>query len=316
MRLIVVSGRSGSGKTTALQVLEDTGFYCVDNLPVALLPALAAEVRNAVQSEGGTRLARVAVGIDARNVPGQLERFPQLLREIATEFTLAGGGECEVIYLDANDQTLLKRFAATRRKHPLSSGTLSLAEAIEREREMLEPITTLADLVIDTSQLTVHGLRDLVRERVVGKAHKGMALLFESFGFKHGVPPDADLVFDVRCLPNPYWVAHLRQHTGLEQPVIEFLDRHDEVQDMIRDLFAMLDKWLPRFEQNDRQYMTVAIGCTGGYHRSVYVVERLARMLEGVAAHVQVRHRELGQAATADEAGKDAGTTNARGGAA
>ncbi|MFZ5757873.1 MAG: RNase adapter RapZ [Pseudomonadota bacterium] len=295
MRLIVVSGRSGSGKTTALQVLEDTGFYCVDNLPVALLPQLAAEIGR----DDSARLARVAVGIDARNVPGQLERFPQILRDIATEMTLAEGGECEVMYLDANDDTLLKRFAATRRKHPLSSGTVSLAEAMENERTLLEPIATLADLVIDTSQLTVHGLRDLVRERVVGKSHKGMGLLFESFGFKHGVPPDADIVFDVRCLPNPYWIAHLRQHTGLEQPVIEFLDGHAEVQDMISDLSAMLDKWLPRFEQNDRQYMTVAVGCTGGYHRSVYVVEQLARKLEGVAAHVQIRHREL-----ADSSGK------------
>ena len=291
MRLIIVSGRSGSGKTTALQVLEDAGFYCVDNLPVALLPTLAAEIGR----DDSATLARVAVGIDARNVPGQLERFPQLLREIATEMTLAEGGDCEVMYLDANDDTLLKRFAATRRKHPLSSDTVSLAEAMENERSLLEPIATLADLVIDTSQLTVHGLRDLVRERVVGKSHKGMGLLFESFGFKHGVPADADIVFDVRCLPNPYWIAHLRQHTGLEPPVIAFLDGHAEVQDMLADLSAMLDKWLPRFEQNDRQYMTVAIGCTGGYHRSVYVVERLAKMLDGVAAHVQIRHRELSQ---------------------
>lgn len=303
MRLIVVSGRSGSGKTTALQVLEDSGFYCVDNLPVALLPTLAAEVQREVQREsqhdGSARPAKVAVGIDARNVPGQLARFPHLLREIATETTLAGGGECEVIYLDASDDTLLTRFASTRRKHPLSSETIPLAEALIQERSLLEPIAMLADLVIDTSQLTVHGLRDLIRSRVVGKSHKGMALLFESFGFKHGVPPDADVVFDVRCLPNPYWVAHLRQHTGLETPVIEFLDNHAEVQEMIADLFALLDKWLPRFEQNDRQYMTVAIGCTGGYHRSVYVAERLAKGLADVAAHVQVRHRELSQQAGA-----------------
>ncbi len=299
MRLIIVSGRSGSGKTTALQVLEDAGFYCVDNLPVALLPTLAAEIRTDAQQSDKPRLGNVAVGIDARNVPGQLSRFPQLLREIATEFTLAGGGDCEVMYLDANDETLLKRFAATRRKHPLSSGSMSLAEAIEHERVLLEPIATLTDLVIDTSQLTVHGLRDLIRARVVGKAHKGMGLLFESFGFKHGVPADADIVFDVRCLPNPYWIPHLREHNGLQQPIIEYLDGHAEVQDMVHDLFAILDKWLPRFEQNDRQYMTVAIGCTGGYHRSVYVVERLAKMLEGVAAHVQVRHRELAHAGDA-----------------
>lgn len=297
MRLIVVSGRSGSGKTTALQVLEDAGFYCVDNLPVALLPALASEVHQDAQRGANTRLSRVAVGIDARNVPGQLERFPQLLREIANEATLAGGGSCEVIYLDAGDDTLLTRFASTRRKHPLSSDTVPLAEALIHERSLLEPIASLADLAIDTSSLTVHGLRDLVRARVVGKSHKGMALLFESFGFKHGVPPDADLVFDVRCLPNPYWVPHLRQHTGLEPQVIEFLDGQAEVQEMIGDLFALLDKWLPRFEQNDRQYMTVAIGCTGGYHRSVYVAERLAKALADVAAHVQVRHRELLQQA-------------------
>lgn len=291
MRLIVVSGRSGSGKTTALQVLEDTGFYCVDNLPVALLPSLAAEVHR----DESTLLKKVAVGIDARNVHAQLGEFPKLLREIADGMTSAGGGDCEVIYLDADDNTLLTRFAATRRKHPLSSASVPLAEAMQQERELLEPIASLADLVVDTSQLTVHGLRNLVRERVVGKSHKGLALLFESFGFKHGVPHDADLVFDVRCLPNPYWLPQLRAHTGLEAPVIEYLDGHGEVQEMIEDLALYLDKWLPRFEQNDRQYMTVAIGCTGGYHRSVYVVERLAKRLAGVAAHVQVRHRELTQ---------------------
>lgn len=284
MRLIVVSGRSGSGKTTALQVLEDTGFYCVDNLPVALLPALAAEIRR----DDSAKLGRVAVGIDARNVPGQLAAFPQLLREIA-----ATGGSCEIIYLDADDDTLLKRFAATRRKHPLSSAQWSLAEAITQERALLEPIAALADLVIDTSPLTTHELRNLVRDRVVGKSGKGLALLFESFGFKNGVPPDADLVFDVRCLPNPHWVPHLRQHTGLEAAVIEFLDAHDEAQEMIADLAQLLGKWLPRFEQSDRQYMTVAVGCTGGYHRSVYIVERLARLLAGTAAHIQIRHREL-----------------------
>lgn len=290
MRLIIVSGRSGSGKTTALQVLEDAGFYCVDNLPVALLPALAADTRR----DNSPQLARVAVGIDARNVSGQLERFPDLLQEIT-----AGGSACEVIYLDAGDDTLLKRFAATRRKHPLSNEQMSLAEAITWEHTLLEPIASLADLIIDTSQLTVHGLRNLVRDRVAGKTAQGLALLFESFGFKHGVPPDADLVFDVRCLPNPYWVPHLRQHTGLETAVIDFLDRHEDVQEMVADLTQLLSKWLPRFEQSDRQYMTVAIGCTGGYHRSVYVAERLAQQLAGTAAHIQIRHRELPPAATA-----------------
>ncbi|MFP5384395.1 MAG: RNase adapter RapZ [Gammaproteobacteria bacterium] len=284
MRLVIVSGRSGSGKSTALQSLEDTGFYCVDNLPVALLPALAGSLRR----DETAQLSRVAVGIDARNVRGQLERFPELLNDLQQEV-----GSCEIIFLDADDDTLLKRFSATRRKHPLSSGTLPLTDALMHERALLEPISTLADLVIDTSQLSVHGLRDMIRHRVVGKSHQGLALLFESFGFKNGVPPDADFVFDVRCLPNPYWVPHLRGHTGLEPQVIEFLDAHAEVQEMVSDIARLLTAWLPRFEQNDRQYMTVAIGCTGGYHRSVYVVERLASEFSGVWAPIQIRHREL-----------------------
>jgi UPF0042 nucleotide-binding protein len=289
MRLVVVSGRSGSGKSTALQVLEDTGFYCVDNLPVALLPALAAQL----SSEGN--LKRAAVGIDARNVPGQLERFPQLLRELESN-----GDGCEIIYLDADDDTLLKRFSATRRKHPLSTDSIPLAEALEQERRLLEPIATLADLVVDTSQLTVHGLRTLVRERVVGKQHKGLALLFESFGFKNGVPPDADFVFDVRCLPNPYWDTALRAQTGLDREVQGFMRSHADVQVMVDDIAALLLRWLPRFAENDRSYMTVAIGCTGGQHRSVYVSERLAEALAGAAAHVQVRHRELAAAQQGD----------------
>lgn len=284
MRLVIISGRSGSGKTIALQALEDAGFYCIDNLPMALLPMLASEIRR----DQSPRLAKVAVGIDARNVPGQLERFQYLLREIEADV-----GSCEVIFLDAGDDNLLSRFSATRRKHPLSSAEMPLADALKHERILLDPIAARADLVIDTSWLTVHGLRDLIKERVVGKAQQGMGLLFESFGFKNGVPPDADMVFDARCLPNPYWLPHLRAHNGLEQPIIEFLDGQEQAQELIADIGDLLHRWLPRFELSDRHYMTVAVGCTGGYHRSVYVIERLAARMKECCAHVQVRHREL-----------------------
>lgn len=284
MRLVIISGRSGSGKSTALQALEDAGFYCVDNLPVALLASLATSLKQ----DETAQLTRVAVGIDARNVRGQLERFPEMLQALKHQVDA-----CETLFLDANDDTLLKRFSATRRRHPLSREGVPLGEALDIERELLEPISLLADLVMDTSQLSVHGLRDLVRDRIVGKSSQRMTLLVESFGFKNGVPPDADFVFDVRCLPNPYWESHLRAHTGLEPGVIGFLDAHESVQEMLSDISGLLMRWLPHFEQNDRQYMTVAVGCTGGYHRSVYIVERLALRLRDCCHSVLVRHREL-----------------------
>lgn len=284
MRLVIISGRSGSGKSTALQALEDAGFYCVDNLPVALLPSLAASL----EADETARMTRVAVGIDARNVRGQLEHFPEMLQALKPHVD-----SCETLFLDAGDETLLKRFSATRRRHPLSGEGIPLGEALAIERTLLEPISLLADLVMDTSQLSVHGLRDLVRDRIVGKSKQHLTLLVESFGFKNGVPPDADFVFDVRCLPNPYWEPHLRAHTGLETGVVAFLDAHDSVQEMLSDISRLLVHWLPHFEKNDRQYMTVAVGCTGGYHRSVYIVERLAIRLRDCCHSVLVRHREL-----------------------
>jgi len=285
MKLVIISGRSGSGKSTALHLLEDLGYYCIDNMPSGLLPALISEM----QHQDMPREA-IAISIDARNVPVNLERFPETIATIDKT-----GIEYAIAYLDADDQTILTRFSATRRKHPLSSATISLEEAIKKESELLDPIVTLADLKIDTSNLSLHQLRDIVKKQVAQQTDTTMALLFESFGFKHGVPSDADLVFDVRCLPNPYWDPVLRKYNGRDQQIIQFLEEQPIVEDMCTDLCNYLTKWLPKFEANNRSYMTVAIGCTGGHHRSVYLSERLAKHFSEKLNNVQVRHRDLNQ---------------------
>jgi RNase adapter protein RapZ len=282
MKLIILSGRSGSGKTTALQALEDLGHYCVDNLPLGLLPTLARQL----QAEEHY-IDRIAVGIDARNLPNQLNDFPAIYEQVK-----ALGMSCEVVFLDADDETLLKRFSATRRKHPLSNDNLSLVEAIDREGEMLSCIRAVANLVIDTSRLDLHTLRDLIRDRVAKRRDK-LSLLVESFAYKRGVPHDADLVFDVRVLPNPYWDHSLRHLTGRDEPVREYLDQQIESTQMLEDISQFLHDWLPRYEKNDRTYMTVAIGCTGGQHRSVYMVEALVARLTHLGVEVQCRHLEL-----------------------
>jgi UPF0042 nucleotide-binding protein len=284
MKLIIISGRSGSGKSTALNVLEDVGYYCIDNLPIGLLfPLTEAALQNHRQ-----RLSKIAVSIDARNLSNELSNFGDIYSELSEKPI-----DIEIIYLDALNQTLFKRFHATRRKHPLSSDTLSLKEAIEAERKLLEPISSRADLSIDTSDLGMYELRDMIKERVAGHKMQDLALLFQSFGFKHGVPIDADIVFDVRCLPNPYWDHSLRQYTGLEQPVIDFLARQPESDEMIQDIANYLTKWLPRFRASNRSYMTIAIGCTGGQHRSVYICELLRKQFSALYGNVQVRHKEL-----------------------
>ncbi|WP_158155194.1 RNase adapter RapZ [Pseudomonas sp.] len=284
MRLIIVSGRSGSGKSTALDVLEDNGFYCIDNLPAGLLPELAE--RALVRTELAQPL--VAVSIDARNLPSDLSRFPQLLQEARDKHI-----QCDVLYLDADEETLLKRFSETRRRHPLSNTSRSLAEAIRVETDLLSPIADLADLKINTTHLNLYQLRDSLKLRLLNKPEPGTAFLIESFGFKRGMPVDADLVFDVRCLPNPYWKPELRDHSGLEQPVIDYLAAQPDVEDMYQDIASYLQKWLPRFAASNRAYVTVAIGCTGGHHRSVYITERLGQALQQTLKNVQVRHRDL-----------------------
>jgi UPF0042 nucleotide-binding protein len=285
MKLIIVSGRSGSGKSTVLHVLEDLGFYCIDNLPIGLLVPLTQE---AMSQSSSSRLSKMAVSIDARNLSGELSNFEKLYQSLQET-----GVTTEIIYLDADEQSLLQRFHATRRKHPLSDDKTSLREAITNEKALLDPLSKLADLYVETTGMSMYELRDIVKQRVVGRREQELALLFQSFGFKHGVPLDSDFVFDVRCLPNPHWDIALRQYTGLDQPVIEFLEKEPLSLKMVSDLTAYLDTWLPSFADSNRSYMTISIGCTGGQHRSVYVCEQLGRHFKDRYSNVQVRHTEL-----------------------
>lgn len=282
--MIIVSGLSGSGKSIALETLEDLNYYCVDNLPVALLKPFAGEALNRRKTLAGT----TAVGIDARNFRDDLLLFPEILDDLRRS-----GLAVEILYLHATDEALLKRYSETRRKHPLSLDGLPLAEAIRRERRLLEPIAAQADLVIDTSHTNVHELRALVRTRLHDTPPGTLSILFQSFGYKHGVPADADFVFDVRCLSNPHWVSQLRPLTGLDAKVIEFLSQQPEVTQMIEDQCRFLEAWIPHFETASRSYLTIAIGCTGGQHRSVYIAEALAQRFGRLRPHVTTRHREL-----------------------
>jgi RNase adapter protein RapZ len=284
MRLIIVSGLSGSGKSVALHMLEDIDFYCVDNIPAALLKAF---ISHTVRGMGDT-YPRTAVGLDARNRPNEIETIPALVGELRRS-----GIGCEVIYLHAADEVLLKRYAETRRKHPLVTGDISLREAIATERKLLEPITSAADLVIDTSQMGVHALRELIRERIDRRRDGRLSLMFESFGYKHGIPGDADFVFDVRNLPNPYWEHSLRHLDGRDAAVIEYLEGHAGVRRMVDDLIEFLEKRVGEFAQANRSYLTIAIGCTGGQHRSVYIAERLARHFRAEYPQALTRHDSL-----------------------
>jgi len=283
MRLVVVSGRSGSGKSTALHLLEDNGFYCIDNLPAGLLPELARQANNTDLS-----LPKVAISIDARNLPSDLQRFPELLKQVRDV-----GIHCDVLFLAATDEVLIKRFSETRRKHPLTDGNLSLGEAIAAELKVLEPIIDLASLKIDTSHLTLYQLRDLLKQRLLSSQSNSPSILIQSFGFKRGVPVDADLVFDVRCLPNPYWKPDLRPFSGKDQQIRDYLDAEPDVQDMYQDIYHFLQKWLPRYAAGERSYMSIGIGCTGGHHRSVYIAERLVRELSVHSSNLLIRHRDL-----------------------
>lgn len=284
MKLIIVSGLSGSGKSITLHTLEDMGYYCIDNLPVDLLQSFATQMTSASERA----YDNAAVGIDARNRPEALQRFPEIMDAIQ-----ATGLPCELIFLQAEDETLFKRYSETRRKHPLTGTDRPLAEAIRLERELLEPFATHADLIIDSTRTNIHQLRELVRERVEQRTERTLSLLFLSFGYKHGVPPDANFVFDVRCLPNPHWEPSLRPLTGLDDNVISFLERQPKVVEMFEQLRDFLENWIPCFETENRTYMTVALGCTGGQHRSVYLVELLAAHFRGTRDNVLTRHREL-----------------------
>lgn len=282
VRLIVISGRSGSGKSTVLNTLEDAGFNCIDNLPPSMLPELVKWMAVSAANK------KIAVCIDVRVSTEGISELPEILDELKSDIVP------EVLYLDADETILLQRFSATRRKHPLTNEHSSLAEAIKQENQYLAPIADRANVKIDTSSLSVQELREQVRLKLIQKP-KGLSLQFLSFGFKHGVPRDADLVFDVRCLPNPFWDKNLRMFTGRDKPIQDFLRKEPAVTEMFDDIYRFIERWLPQYENNQRSYLTVAIGCTGGQHRSVYLAEQLSAIFKESYASTQLRHRDLGQ---------------------
>ena len=284
MRLIIVSGLSGSGKTVALHMLEDLGYYCIDNFPAGLLGSSIPQIVR--MSDPLYR--RIAVGVDARNRPQDLDVVPELVGQLRSD-----GVQCEVIFLHADEEVLLKRYSETRRKHPLSGNRVSLRDAIDGERTLLAPIADAADLVLDTTRMSVHELRDAIRVRVDRRQQGRLSLLFQSFAFKTGVPKDADFVFDVRCLPNPYWEHSLRGLSGRDEPVVRYLQGHESVNRMLEDIAGFLERWIGEFLSTNRSYLTVAIGCTGGQHRSVFLVEQLAARFAGGSNQVLTRHNEL-----------------------
>lgn len=283
-RLIIVSGLSGSGKSVALHVLEDLGYYCIDNMPAALLKSLLDEVTKT----GDKSATRVAVGVDARNRLTDLEALPALIAELQK-----ANVQTDLLFLQASDDILLKRYSETRRRHPLADDGTELRAAIQNERDLLGQVINAADLIIDTSRTSIYDLADAIRERVDRRKINMLSVLIESFGFKHGIPPDADFVFDLRCLPNPYWQAELRSLTGRDSDVGKFLDAEPDYTQMFEDILRFLKRWIPKYVSVDRSYLTVALGCTGGQHRSVYMAEKLAAALKEVHDPVHTRHNEL-----------------------
>ncbi len=283
MRLVIISGLSGSGKSVALNVLEDAGFYCIDNIPVGPLRSFVKEIQPGEDPD----YDQVGVGLDARNLP-DVAQLPGLIDDLRN-----AGASCEVIFLRAENDVLLSRFSETRRRHPLTSDDVSLPEAIAKERELLGPIIDMADLIIDTSSTTASDLRELVRDRVGKRGQDALSILIESFGYNNGLPADADFVFDVRCLPNPYWEPELRSLNGKDKRVRDFLGAEAQVQEMIDAIGGFLEQWIPRYRNFQRSYLTIAIGCTGGQHRSVYIAEALAERLTAAHGPIQTRHHEL-----------------------
>ncbi|UJF19580.1 RNase adapter RapZ [Vibrio sp. SS-MA-C1-2] len=278
MALMILSGRSGAGKSVALGVLEDLNYYCVDNLPISMLPQLIETLDDEKS---------IAVSIDARNVPEDQNILTEILEQRPNK------DDSTIIFLDSTDDVLIKRYSETRRLHPLTRLNMTLEQAIHFESSLLSPIKAQADLVIDTSKKSIHDLSETIRARVLGKKERELVMVFESFGFKHGLPSDADFVFDVRFLPNPHWQVELKPLTGLDQPVIDFLSHQDEVNKLTDQLRYFIQNWLPSLERNNRSYLTIAIGCTGGQHRSVYVAQQLADFFRHSGQSVQVRHKTL-----------------------
>jgi RNase adapter protein RapZ len=283
-RLVIVTGLSGSGKTVALHALEDSGYYCIDNLPVALIEVVTKHLTES----GPARQQQLALGIDARSVSHDLSDLPEILQRLSE-----AGLEVRSLFLEATTKVILKRFSETRRRHPLAGGSRPLTEAVESERELLAPFRLSADLVVDTSRRSPHELRELTRHQL-SIQDKGLSLCIQSFGFKHGVPLDGDLVFDARCLPNPHWHETLRPLTGKDAAVADFLNQQPASDRLFTDIARFVEDWIPTFEREGRSYLTLCIGCTGGQHRSVYLVERLAARIAEKGLEPLVLHREIG----------------------
>lgn len=279
MEIIIISGRSGAGKSVALRALEDAGYYCVDNIPLDLLPQLT-DILSKSQSS-------VAISLDIRNIPNSANTLEQTLN------TLQKYHQLKIIFLEADRDTLIRRYSDSRRLHPLSLKDLSLEAAIDEEYRYLEPLIQHANFIIDTTHLSTHTLAERLREFLRGNSDKELKIVVESFGFKYGIPLDADYVFDVRFLPNPHWDPTLRPMTGLDEPVAEFLNSHTQVNEFIYLTRNYIDTWLPMLEKNNRSYLTIAIGCTGGKHRSVYIAQQLGEYFQAKGKIVQIQHKSL-----------------------
>jgi len=285
MKLIIISGLSGSGKTVALHTLEDEGYYCVDNLTLSLLPSFI----NQIVEDEFKAYDLVAIGIDARSGSQDLDSFSDIIKSIKSSVV-----DIEVVFFQAEKNTLIKRFSDTRRKHPLTRNGAPLAEAIDMETSLLHPISSTADLTIDTTDTNIHQLRELIKQRILKRPKNELSLLIQSFGFKNSVPADSDFVFDVRCLPNPHWEQRLRPLTGQDPEVQHFLHDKEDVIIMLDQITEFMEYWIPKFAQQNRYYLTISVGCTGGQHRSVYMAEQLLKRLQNVYSNISLRHREIG----------------------
>lgn len=285
MRILIITGLSGSGKSVALNTLEDDDFYCIDNLPVTLLPTF---IDKCLQEDKQYH-EKIAIGIDSRSGNESIDNLIDIVQKLKKNNV-----PVEVLFFDAEINTLIKRFSETRRKHPLTKQDVPLIKAIHIERELLSKIADYADLTVDTTKTNVRQLRTLVNEVVIKKSSTGLTIILQSFGFKHGIPNDSDFMFDVRCLPNPYWQSNLRNLSGNDTAVINYLGSYSEVDRMITSIIEFMQKWIPLFEEENRSYLTISIGCTGGHHRSVYCVNQLAHELgEILQQSITIRHREF-----------------------
>jgi UPF0042 nucleotide-binding protein len=285
MRILIITGLSGSGKSVALNTLEDDDFYCIDNLPVNLLPTFIEQCLR----EDKQYHEKIAIGIDSRSGNESIDNLIDIVQKLKNDNV-----PVEVLFFGAEINTLIKRFSETRRKHPLTTQDVPLIKAIHLEKDLLSKIADYADLTIDTTKTNVRQLRTLVNEVVAKKSSTGLTIVLQSFGFKHGIPNDSDFMFDVRCLPNPYWQSNLRNLSGKDTAVMNYLGSYSEVDNMISSIIEFMQKWIPLFEEENRSYLTISIGCTGGHHRSVYCVNQLANELGKIMQQpITVRHREF-----------------------